>query len=370
MFKKSVTIVMILALLIISIKGPAYASSYPNSLSYKWTSNSFKAFDSYGPKYYESGYTSVFYYTRKSSVLNSFIVYNSLGKVVYKKENDVSVGKIGSIEVTKKSIVIESQKGLKKIDFKGKQQWFNKSIYGQELFTTASEGIFILDRDAKKIYKINPTNGKILWSYKINSNYEILKVRFDPKTETFTIVTKNTLFVMNNNKLRWKVSLPRGQGIDDISISRNGTVAIQMYDNNGYFLKVYSNQGKLKWQYRTKDLFIRNSVFNNNDYFCILIDGKVIWFDTNGKTISSFNLSESYFSPSVFSATNDLKVYVSYYQRDSKYQEHYYIRKFDKNGKMLAQSQTNGFDFKTYPNQVYTVSVKSGNWTLKSYQLK
>ncbi|MBS4201307.1 hypothetical protein KHA93_16850 [Bacillus sp. FJAT-49732] len=361
-----------LFLFMISIGGHTYAISYPPALEHKWTSKSFKAVDMFGPYSNESGYTTVNYYQKPNSSNNSILVYNSQGKKIYEKENDASLGSVSQVLANKNGIIINSQKGLKKINLKGKVEWFNKNLLNGGIFTTDNGDLFFSDQSRKKIDKINPKNGKVLWTYKLNTKNEINNLEINPKNGNFYFVTNNDLYVMNNKKLMWKVTAPKGNGIQEIILSPNGTVAIEMYDKNGYYLKVYSNKGKLTWQNKSKDFYVRNAMFNKNDDFCMIDgDNKVIWFNPKGKIISSFTLNENnYYSPEIFSVTNGLTIYINYFQRDSNFQSTYYIRKFNKNGKVLAQSKTKDFDFNTYPSGVYSLTHKNGAFQFKYYKLK
>ncbi|MCR2823273.1 outer membrane protein assembly factor BamB family protein [Lederbergia panacisoli] len=326
----------------------------------------------FGPYMNESGYTTVNYYQKPTSLNNSILVYNSQGKKVYEKANDASLGTVSQVLANKNGIIINSQKGLKKINLKGKVEWSNKNLLNGGLFTTKNGDLFFSDQSRKKINKINPKNGKILWTYKLNTKDEINNLEINPKNGNFYFVTNKNVFVMNNKKLRWKVTAPKGHGIQEIILSPNGTAAIEMYNKKGYYLKVYSNKGKLKWQNKSKDFYISSGIFNKNDDFC-MIDGsnQIIWFSSKGKIISLFKLNENnYLAPQIFSATNPRSIYVRYFQRDANFRSTYYIRKFNKNGKVLAQSKTKDFDFNTYTSGVYSLTHKKGAFQFKYYTLK
>ncbi|MEH7097837.1 hypothetical protein [Neobacillus vireti] len=374
MFKKIITIMMALILLLICNSNDSYAASYPPAIKYQWTSGKFQIRNTWAPGIDKNGYINLLYSSPTSSNLyNSYIILNTIGKKIYEQINSKSLGNIYGLKVVKDGLIILTKNDIRKLDAKGNTKWVNKRK-GSRIYIGDSGNIYLFDFYPQKLTQINQTNGKVIGTYTMTTKIKE-DIQFNPKTETFYALTDSNLSAIKGNKLRWKVLTPKGFNtnawIDDVS--PNGTVAITFYSEktDEFLLQVYSVTGKVNWAYKSKDFSAQeDSMFNANDYLLVRdsYPDRFIWFDPKGNQVKSYKLDNNIDSR-IFSVTNNLDVYISYTSYSSK-GEYSVIRKINKAGIIVAESQNKGFSsYSLSPYGVFTGGTSNNLFQFAFYKL-
>ena len=199
--------------------------------------------------------------------------------------------------IYKGSILLSDNKGtVFNIDEFGKLNWkkniyrkIYKKIYKNLTFSIYKNNIYIAD-NIGFIYKINFTNGEVVWiknhGIPFRSNIKIFKDKI------FLINQDNRLLCLNVEKgsLVWDVrsvsSFIKSQSFLSLAISKNEDLVI--LNSSGDLVKIKSDNGKIYWTLSALGSFFAH----DTDFFrssnVVLVDNDII-FSTSTTTFS-FNL--------------------------------------------------------------------------------